>query len=120
MRAVERRPGAAATLEIDLDLEHEAAGAVARQELLDRLGALAALPGRADTGIEGDEGNLEIATRKLVPAARAEVAADAPEPLGSAARQGRLRRCARYRPSPRCRAPRGRAAAPASGAGGRR
>src|SRR5438128_435461 len=76
MRAVERRPGAAAPDEIDLDLEHEAAGAVARQELLDRLGALAALPGRADTGIEGDQGDLEIATRKPVAAARAEVAAD--------------------------------------------
>src|SRR5207245_9515088 len=75
-RAVQRGPGAAGPADIDLDLGHEAAGAVARQELLDRLGALAALPGRADTGVEGDQGNLEIAARKLVAAARAEVAAD--------------------------------------------
>ena len=69
-----RRPRAGRL--VVLDLEHEPARPVAGQEVLDGLGALAALPVGADARAERDQRRAEIAFLRAETAGGAEVAAD--------------------------------------------
>ena len=69
-----RRPGARRL--VVLDLEHEPARAIAGEEVLDRLRALAALAGRAHARAERDQRRAEVAALGAEAGRRAEVAAD--------------------------------------------
>ena len=76
MTAAQARGAGAPLGVVDLQLEDEPAGAVSREEVLDRLRPLAARSRRTDAGIERDQGRPEVAALEVTACRRAEVAAD--------------------------------------------
>ena len=69
-----RRPGAGRL--VVLELEHEPSRAIAGEEVLDRLRALAALAGRTHACAERDQRRTEVAALRAEAGRRTEVAAD--------------------------------------------
>src|SRR6266487_1277106 len=59
---------------LELDLEHEPSAGAVREEVFDRLGALAACAGRRDPGTQSDQRRLQVSARDLAARSRAEVA----------------------------------------------
>src|SRR5881396_120313 len=61
---------------VELDLEHEPSAGAVREEVFDRLGALAARAGRPDPGAQGGQRRLQVSARDLAARSRAEVATE--------------------------------------------
>src|SRR6266480_7263797 len=59
---------------LELDLEHEPSAGAVREEVFDRLSALAACAGRRDPGTQSDQRRLQVSARDLAARSRAEVA----------------------------------------------
>ena len=60
---------------LEADVEHEPAVPVG-EEVVDRVGPLAARARRANLGVEGEEGRLQVAARGVSPDGSAEISAD--------------------------------------------